>query len=158
MQLNQMQSVIEAPPGKVQVQPDGQLLVNENVSVPQFASLFLTVTVYETVEPADAVWLDGERVTPGFERVHVGGGVVTVKLYVAERVIPPPVPDIVIVYVPVGVVEEVEIVAVELQVGLQLVGLKEQDAPAGRLEQENETDCVLPLINVAVTVVLVDCP
>jgi hypothetical protein len=84
--------------------------------------------------------------------------IVTVKLYVAERVFPPPVPNIVIVYVPVGVVEEVEIVAVELQVGLQLVGLKEHDAPVGRLEHENETDCVLPLINVAVTVVLIDFP
>jgi hypothetical protein len=82
----------------------------------------------------------------------------TVKLYDAERVFPPPVPNIVIVYVPVGVVEEVEIVTVELQVGLQLVGLKEQDAPAGRLEHENETGCLVPLTSVAVTVVLVLLP
>jgi hypothetical protein len=44
-------------------------------------------------------------------------------------------------------------VKVEEQVGLHELGLNEQDVPEGKLEQENETDCGLPEVKVAVTVV-----
>ena len=42
--------------------------------------------------------------------------------------------------VPVGVLLEVEIVAVELQIGLHETGLNEQLAPDGKPEHERETD------------------
>jgi hypothetical protein len=85
--------------------------------------------------------------------------VVTVKLYVAVLVMLPPVPETVMLYVPAGVDEEVEIVNVEEQVGLQLVGLNEHEAPAGRpAEHVKLTDWVVPAVNVAVTAVCLLCP
>jgi hypothetical protein len=48
----------------------------------------------------------------------------------------------------------VDIVRVELQVGLQLVGEKLQLVPLGNPEQEKLTDCVVPVNKVAVTVVV----
>ncbi|GAI70489.1 unnamed protein product, partial [marine sediment metagenome] len=53
---------------------------------------------------------------------------------------PPPVPQTLIEEVPVGVVAAVLIVMVVEQSGLQLVGLKEAEAPEGKPEAEKETD------------------
>jgi len=68
-------------------------------------------------------------------------------------VTPPPVPLMVIEYVPVGVVAAVEIVNVEDAVGLMEEGLKEQDAPDGSpAEHDSDTDSEVPLTKVAVAV------
>jgi hypothetical protein len=47
---------------------------------------------------------------------------------------------------------------VELQVGLQLVGLNEDVTPEGNPDAEKLTDCVEPEVSVAVTVVVVELP
>ena len=51
-----------------------------------------------------------------------------------------------------------EIVVVELHVGLQDGGLNEQETPEGRFEHENDIDCVEPEVKVVVTVVVVELP
>jgi len=85
---------------------------------------------------------------------EAGGTAVTARLYGTVFVTPPPVPLMVIEYVPVGVVAAVEIVNVEDAVGLMDDGLKEQDAPDGSpAEHDSDTDCVEPLVKVAVAVV-----
>ena len=61
-------------------------------------------------------------------------------------------------YAPVGVVTAVEIVRVEVHVGLQVVTVKDAVAPEGSPEAERFTACVVPAVIAAVTVVAVDCP
>jgi len=103
----------------------------------------------ETIAP-----LEGDVIDTVGGVISVGG--VTVKLYVADLFIPPPDAVMVIGYVPIVAVEVVERVNVELQVGAHAVGLKEHDVPEGKLEQENETDWVVPEVRVAAMVVTVD--
>jgi hypothetical protein len=69
------------------------------------------------------------------------------------EVCPPPEPVTVTVTEPVGVDDEVLIVKVLEKVGLPDEGLKLQEAPEGRtLVQDKLTDCVEPLVKVAVIV------
>ena len=49
-------------------------------------------------------------------------------------------------------------VIVELQVGLQLAGLKEADAPDGKPEAEKDTDWVEPEVRVVLTVAEIELP
>jgi hypothetical protein len=71
---------------------------------------------------------------------------------------PPPVPVIVIAYVPAGVVESVEIVSVELKLGVHEDGLKVGAAPDGRPEADRLTVSVKPPIEVMETVAPADPP
>ena len=64
----------------------------------------------------------------------------------------------VIVELPVGVVAEVVIVIVEVQVGLQLAELNEAIAPEGRPDAEKLTDWLVPDVRPAVTVVVMLLP
>ena len=62
-----------------------------------------------------------------------------------------PVPVIVKVYVPRGVLMLVVTVSVDVNVGLPEDGLKLAEAPDGRPEQLKETDLDVPLTNETVT-------
>ena len=71
----------------------------------------------------------------------------------------PPIPVITIVYAPVGVVAEVDIVIVSLHVGLQLPPLKATILPTGiSPEADNDTGCLVPLNKLILTVVVVLLP
>ena len=61
-------------------------------------------------------------------------------------------------YVPGGVAAVVVSVNVDEQVGLHDAGENEAVAPVGRPEAENETDCAVPEIRLAVIVSDTDCP
>jgi len=94
---------------------------------------------------------------------HVGG--ITVKVYEAVFVSPPPDPVMVILYVPVGVEELVVMVIVDVALGLlglmvTLGGLNDADAPEGRPEAEKLTvmDELYPPVRLTVTVVVVPSP
>jgi hypothetical protein len=66
-------------------------------------------------------------------------GKLTVKLNDVDRVMPPPVADMLIVNVPAGVDALVPIVNVVEQDGVQLVGENEALAPEGSPDVENVT-------------------
>ena len=81
----------------------------------------------------------------------LGGFTVNVKLVVWDR--EPAVPVTVIVEDPVGVDAEVVTVIVDEHVGVHdPPEEKEADAPLGRPEAENDTDCEVPDTRVAVIV------
>src|SRR5438445_700549 len=94
----------------------------------------------------------------GYDGGRDGQGTFTLRLYVAERLTPPPPTRTVIGWVPVGVVGAVVIVIVELHDGVQVTGLKEAPAPAGRPEAEKFTTWPVPDRSVALTVDVADCP
>lgn len=71
---------------------------------------------------------------------------------------PPPITSTAICLVPVGVEAEVEMVRVDVQVGLQDVGEKEAVAPAGRPDAVKDTDWVVPNVRVAVQVLVTEEP
>lgn len=70
----------------------------------------------------------------------------------------PAVPVIVIVDDPAGVEAAVVSVTVDEQVGLHDAGGNEAVVPSGRPEAENETDCAVPEIRLAVIALDTDCP
>ena len=82
----------------------------------------------------------------------------TVKEKVVLWVFPPPVPVIVIVYAPVGVVNAVEIVSVEVKLGAPDDGAKVAVAPDGRPDVVRLTVLLKPPTEVSETVVLEDTP
>ena len=71
---------------------------------------------------------------------------------------PPPVPVIVIVYVPAGVVDAVEIVSVEVKLGVPEAGAKVAAAPEGRPEADKLTVSLKPSTEVSETVAATDPP
>ncbi len=77
----------------------------------------------------------------------------TLRLYVALLVIPPPAPLTIMEYVPAGVEVEVDIVSIEELVGYRVDGLNEHDIPEGSPEHENDIGCEVPDTRVAVAVV-----
>ncbi len=77
----------------------------------------------------------------------------TVRLYVAFLIMPPPAPLTVIGYVPGEVEVKVDIVNVEELVGYKDDGLNEHNTPEGSPEHENDTGCEVPDTRVAVAVV-----
>lgn len=80
-----------------------------------------------------------------------GAGAVTVSVKVVVLVTPPPVAVTVTVELPGGVEFDVFIVSVLAHVGLHAPPPeKEPVVPCGSPETENETDCVLPEVSVAV--------
>lgn len=84
---------------------------------------------------------DEERETVGGV---MSGGIFTVSTKLVVLVSPPPIAETVMVELPVGVVESVESVRVEEQVGLQEMGENEAVAPAGSPEAEKLTLWVEP--------------
>lgn len=68
------------------------------------------------------------------------------------------VPVMVIVYIPDGVLEEVEIVSVELKLSVPEDGLKLAVALRGRPEADRRTVLLKPKREVTVTIALVDPP
>src|SRR3990167_5180184 len=82
----------------------------------------------------------------------------TVSVNDVVRTTLPPVPVTVMVELPVGVDDEAVRVMVVLQVGLQDVGPNDADAPAGRPDAVNDTDCVGLDTSVAVIVLVTDDP
>jgi hypothetical protein len=64
----------------------------------------------------------------------------------------------VMVYVPAGVVEAVEIVSVEVKLGVPYAGLRAALAPDGRPETDKRTVSLKPSTGSTETVVLVDSP
>jgi len=90
--------------------------------------------------------LNGPRAEEARETVGgvVSGGTATVSTKLVVRVSPPPVAETVMVELPIGVVERVEMVMIVVQVGEQEVGEKEAAAPVGRPEAEKETLWVEP--------------
>ena len=93
-------------------------------------------------------------------RISLNGPVdeFTVKVNEVVCVAPLPVPVTVMVYVPAGVVDRVEIISVVEQVGLQLVGEKEGVAPAGKPEAVKETEAVVPDTRVDVMKLVTELP
>ena len=77
----------------------------------------------------------------------------TVRVIVVEWVAEVPVPVMVTVALPVGVVEAVAMVRVELPPAVTPAGLKLADAPAGRPLALSETDCAAPPVTAVDTVV-----
>lgn len=78
----------------------------------------------------------------------------TLSVYVTNFVIPPPVPRTLMGCEPAGVESEVYTVMVDVQteLGLQLDGLNEHDAPDGRFAHESETAVEAPFTRVKVAV------
>jgi hypothetical protein len=68
------------------------------------------------------------------------------------------VPVIVILYAPVGVEEDTEIVIVDVNVGVPEDGLKVTDAPDGRPEADRLTMPLKPLMDETETVAVTDPP
>ena len=85
-------------------------------------------------------------------------GAVTVKVYIQSWVFPPPVPVMVIEYVPTGVVEAVEIVSVEVKVGVPDDGVNVAVAPDGRPDADKLTVSLKPFTEVSETVAVTDSP
>ena len=81
---------------------------------------------------------------------------VNVNVVVCDK--EPAVPLTVIVEDPVGVDAEVVTVTVEEHAGVHDAGEKAAVAPVGRPEAEKDTDCAVPETNVAVMVLVADCP
>jgi len=116
------------------------------------------IEVMETVAPADPPCTTEPEV--GLTLMVKSGttAAVTVKVQVVVWVFPPPVPVMVIEYVPAGVVEAVEIVSVELKLGVPLSGEKLAVASDGRLEADKLTVPLKPPTEPMETVALVDPP
>jgi len=72
--------------------------------------------------------------------------------------LPPPVPVMVIVYVPAGVVAAVEIFRLEVKAGVPEVGVKLAVAPSGSPDAWRATVLVKSFMPVIWTVVVVDWP
>ena len=82
----------------------------------------------------------------------------TVNVYPAVRVLVPSVAEITTLYVPVGVVDELDRVTVEVHVGVQVATLNAAVVPEGRPEADSCTAWEVPAVKVAVAVVVTDCP
>jgi hypothetical protein len=92
----------------------------------------------------------------------VGGGGVLVELTVKVKdevlVSDPPAAVTTTVEFPIGVVLEVEIERVVVQVGLQVPGESDPVVPVGRPETEKIMDCAVPEERVAAIVFVIDEP
>lgn len=86
------------------------------------------------------------------------GAEVTSSVTVVVLVRPPPMPDMVKVKEPVGVVAAAETVRVDVNVGLPDAGSNEIVAPEGRPETLKVTVCVVPLRRLTETEYVVDWP
>ncbi len=76
----------------------------------------------------------------------------TVSVTVAERVSPPPLPTIVRLYVPGGVLGPTVTVSIDVKGGFPALGLNEYDPPEGRPPRLRTIGCVEPLARMIVTV------
>jgi hypothetical protein len=81
---------------------------------------------------------------------------VSVKLVVCVAEVP--VPVIVMVEVPDGVLDEVATVSVEEEPAVTEAGLKDADAPVGRPEALSDTVCALPEVTAVEIVEVADPP
>ena len=117
----------------------------------------LDTSVAVIVLVTDAPWTTD--LLPPFESEKSNDGAAfTVSVNEVVRTTLPPVPVTVIVELPVGVDDEAVMVIVVLQVGLQDAGPNDADAPAGRPDAVNDTDCVGLDTSVAVIVLVTDDP
>ena len=116
----------------------------------------LTVLVKSSLARTDTVALTDSPCTAepevGLTEMLKSGAAVTVSWKVVVCVFPPPVPVIVILYVPAGVVVTVKIVRAELKSGTPEDGSKVAVAPAGRPEAERLTRSLNPPIAVTDTI------